>query len=290
MKGFHGSSRRHFIWLASMSSAVAAFGGLGRKSLAQQPSLAPKPINPKVLHLPQNTQLLLRDIKLANPNDPTALSKSRKIAPEELEAAFTKLNDAFLFDQSSGKLTRNSAVQLNADEEKTVQQLLDGYQRRLQAGEVKLRRGSNRLFIPLTTEPEEERRGSVKVISPDRVKSVEKPSQTMPVLVPESDNIHAIHADNYLLAAGCGWQWWRSYHWWGVRISFNKTAVNWIASGAAGASAVLAAMGITGWLAAVVGALAGILKAISNENGIRIYVTWVGASWATPKPTSSGGC
>jgi len=158
MKYSRSNSRRNFIWMVGISSLGAALGGLSRKSLAQQPPIInPSSPNPNSFRLPQNTQLLLRDIKLANPNDPTSLSRSRQIAPEILESAFDKLNDAFSFNPSSGQLTRNPAVRLNSDEEQVVQQILAGYERQVQAGEIKLRRGINQRFIPLPAEPEESR-------------------------------------------------------------------------------------------------------------------------------------
>lgn len=301
MKNFRFTSRRHFIWMASMSSILATVSGFSRKSLAQQSPIVPGSINrvpgtlnQRVFRLPANSQLLLRDIKLANPNDLTALSRSRKVSPEELEAAFTKLNDAFTFNQTSGQLTRNPLVQLNADEEQTVQQLLKGYQRQVQAGEIKLRRGANRLFVPLPDEPEVVRQGSITQISNDQIKAFEKRSKQtsldFSLSSPAFDtNAYPASTDSYLLA-GCGWQWWRSTHWWGIRFSLNKTAVNWLTSGAASVSAILGAMGISGIVAAAIGALAGILKAVSNNNGVRIYITWIGLPWATSKPTSSGGC
>jgi hypothetical protein len=282
--------------MVGISSLGAALGGLSRKSLAQQPPIInPSSPNPKSFRLPQNTQLLLRDIKLANPNDPTSLSRSRKVAPEILESAFEKLNDAFSFNPSSGQLTRNPAVRLNSDEEQVVQQILTGYQRQVQAGEIKLRRGTNQRFIPLPAEPEESRQGLVTEIPQPNVKSTEKLAKQQEILglsplSPFDTNSKPVGSDGYLLAQGCGWQWWRKTYWWGIRLSFNKTAVNLIAGAAGGAAAVLAGMGITGIAAAAVGAFGAGLKALSNENGIRIYITWLGAAWALPKPTSSGGC
>ncbi|AFZ11958.1 hypothetical protein Cri9333_1044 [Crinalium epipsammum PCC 9333] len=310
MKYSRFNSRRNFIWMVGISSLGAALGGLSRKSLAQRPPIVnPISPNPRSFRLAPNTQVLLRDIKLANPNDLTSLSKSRRVAPEVLDSAFDKLNEAFSFNPSSGQLTRNPAVRLSSDEEEVVQQILAGYQGQVQAGEIKLRRGTNQKFIPLTAEPEESRQGSVRqIIRPNteilqpnteilrpNFKSTEKLAKPEEILglstfSPFDTNSKPVGSDSYLLAQGCGWQWWRKFYWWGVRLSFNRTAVNWIAGAAGGAASVLAAMGITGIAAVIVGAIGAGLKALSNNNGIRIYITWAGVSWALPKPTSSGGC
>ena len=245
--------------------------------------------------LSQNTQVLLRELKSADPKDPISqsrLSKEGKIPFAEVDAAFEKLNDAFSFNPSTGQLARNSAVNLSSDEEQVVQQLLAGYQRQLQAGEIKLRRGTNQQFVPLTAEPEEDHQGVVTRTPAEQftAQNPEDPS----LLASKSDtnsDLASIDSDfNTLLAQGCGWQWWRKKYWWGVRISFNRTAVNWLASGGAAASGILAAMGIGGIAAVVIAAIVAVLKAIANDNGIRIYITWTGVWWATPKPTSSGGC
>lgn len=114
-----------------------------------------------VNRLPQNTQVLLRELKTTEPGKSISLSNFGKVAPAEVEAAFDKLNDAFSFDPSTGQLARNAAVELSSDEEQVVQQLLAGYQRQLQVGAVKLRRGSNQQFVPLTVEPEEDHQGVV---------------------------------------------------------------------------------------------------------------------------------
>lgn len=303
MKNFRFTSRRKFILVASMSSVLGVLGSLSRKALAQpSPVSVPKPnisvpgsVTPKTFRLPQNTQLLLRDIKRANPSDPASLSRSREVSPEELESSFDKLNDAFSFNPSSGKLTRNSAVRLDSDEERIVQQILVGYQRQVQAGEIKLRRGANQRLIPLPAEPEIERQGVVTQIPQNQVKSTEKLSkyQKLSDLSPLSwfaPSLSSSGTDAYLVAQGCSWVWWRKTYWWGIRISLNRTAVDWIASGAGTVAAILAAMGITGIGAVAIGAAAGILKAFSNDNGVRIYVTWTGVSWLLPKPTPSRGC
>jgi hypothetical protein len=239
--------------------------------------------------LPQNTQVILTEMKSADPKDPTSqsrLSKSGKIPPAEVDAAFDKLNDAFSFNPSTGQLARNSAVDLSSDEEQVVRQLLAGYQTQLQAGEIKLRRGTNQQFVSLTAEPEEDHQG-VLTRTPVEQFTAQNPSDPSVI----DSNLGSIDSDfNTLLAQGCGWQWWRKKHWWGVRISFNRTAVNWLASGGAAASGILAAMGIGGIAAIVIAAIVALLKAIANENGIRIYITWAGVWWATPKPTPSGGC
>ena len=247
---------------------------------------------PTLNRLPQNTQVLLRELKSADPKNPISLSKSGKLAPAELEAAFDKLNDVFSFNPSTGQLARNAEVQLSSDEEQVVQQLLAGYQRQMKAGEIKLRRDSKQQFVSLIAEPEEDHQGAV-TRTPIEQFTAQNPSEAS-LLAPESNadsNRFSIDsALNALLAQGCGWQWWRKKYWWGYRISFNKTAVNWLASGGAAASGILAAMGIGGIAAAVIAAIVAALKAIANQNGIRIYITWAGVWWATPKPTSSGGC
>lgn len=300
MKNLRFFNRRKFIWMSGIGSAAAVLASFDKSSTAQQtPRTPPKQIpgttaNLRALRLSQNTQLLLRDLRSADSKEPTFLSKSRKISPELLEESFTKLNDAFKFDQTSGRLSRNPAVQLSSDEERIVQQILMGYQRQVQAGEIKLRRGANQLFVPFANEPEIERQGSVTQLSREQIKSLEKLSKQslldFSVLSPGFETpSNPINADHYLLA-GCGWQWWRKAYWWGIRFSLNRTAVNWLTSGAASVSAILGAMGVSGIVAAAVAALAGILKAVSNENGVRIYITWVGVPWATSKPTSSGGC
>lgn len=230
--------------------------------------------------LSRNTQVLLQELKTTGPRNPISLSQFGKVAPADVEAAFEKLNELFSFNPSTGELARNTAIQLSSDEEQVAQQLLAGYQRQVQTGEITLRRGTNQQFVPLIAEPEEDYQGAVTQTSEEMA---QKPADSS-LVAPGSGDLDA------LLAQGCGWQWWRKKYWWGVRISFNRTAVNWLASGGAAASAILAAMGIGGIAAAVIAAVVGALKAIANENGIRIYITWAGIWWATPKPTSSGGC
>jgi hypothetical protein len=231
--------------------------------------------------LPQNTQVILQELKSAELNNPISLSKSLKLDPVAVETEFDNLNNVFSFNSSTGELARNAAIQLSADEEAVVQRLLAGYQRQLNTGEIKLRRGANQEFVPLTAETEEEYQGVVTRSSVE---------QLAPELASESHRATIDTDLNALLAQGCGWQWWKKKYWWGVRISLNRTAVNWLTSGGAAAASILAAMGIGGIAATVIALIVGALKAIANDNGIRIYITWVGAWWATPKPTSSGGC
>jgi hypothetical protein len=298
LNDFRFSNRRNFLWLAGMSSVAAAFGGLSRKSLAQRPPAtvpnpnvqAPGAVTPQNLRLPQNTQILLRNIRLANPSDPAALSRSGQVAPEQLDSAFERLNDAFSFDPASGALARNPAVRLNPDEEQVVQRLLVGYQRQVQAGEVKLRRDANQRFVPLTAEPEVEFRGAVTATPQAKANSQQKALPSSTSFSEFDTNSNSSNADSYLVAQGCPWQWWRKRYWWGYRISFNKTAVNWLSGSAGSAAAILAAMGITGVAAVAIGIAAAVLKAFSNDNGVRIYITWLGAWWLMPKPTPSGGC
>ncbi len=245
---------------------------------------------PTLNRLPQNTQVLLRELKTAEPGKPISLSKFGKVAPAEVEAAFDKLNDAFSFDPSTGQLARNAAVELSSDEEQVVQQLLVGYQRQLQVGAVKLRRGSNQQFVPLTAEPEEDHQGVVTQTPVEQFTAQNPSDPSLLALETDADLASTDSNLNALLAQGCGWQWWRKKYWWGVRISFNRTAVNWLASAGGAAAGILAAMGIGGIAATVIAVIVGALKAIANNNGIRIYITWAGVWWATPKPTSSGGC
>lgn len=240
--------------------------------------------------LSQNTQILLQELKTAEPKKTISLSKFGKVTPAEIEAAFDKLNEAFSFDPSTGQLAKDATVELSSDQEQVVQQLLAGYQRQLQVGEVKLRRGSNQRFVPLTDEPEEEHQGVV-TRTPVEQFAAQNPSDPSLLALETEANLAGVNNDfNTLLAQGCGWQWWRKRYWWGYRISFNRTAVNWLASGGTAAAGILAAMGIGGIAATVIAAIVGALKAIANDNGIRIYITWAGVWWATPKPTSSGGC
>jgi hypothetical protein len=230
--------------------------------------------------LSQTTQALLRELKSAKPNS-SVFATSGKVPAAELEAAFEKLNDAFSFNPATGEVTKNAAMQLSADEERVVQQLLGGYQRQVQEGKIVLQRGANKQFVSLTDEPEEDRQGLVTQPSAEKSTAQDAPAEA--TLAVDSTL-------NTLVAQGCGWQWWRKKYWWGVRISFNKTAVNWLASGGSAAAGILAAMGIGGIAATVIALIVGALKAIANDNGIRIYITWAGIWWATPKPTSSGGC
>ncbi|GAP99810.1 hypothetical protein [Leptolyngbya sp. NIES-2104] len=235
---------------------------------------------PTLNRLPQSTQSLLQALKAAEPNQPISLSRFGKVAPAEVEAAFDNLNQAFSFDPATGQVARSAGVELSSDEEQVVQQLLGGYQRQLQAGAIKLRRGTNQRFVPLPDEPEEEHQGVVTKAPADAS-----------LLAPETDAERTMSSDlNSLVAQGCGWQWWRKKYWWGVRISFNRTAVNWLASAGGAAAGILASMGIGGIAATVIALIVGALKAIANDNGIRIYITWAGIWWATPKPTPSGGC
>lgn len=234
--------------------------------------------------LSQTTQVLLRELKSAKPNS-SVFATSGKVPAAEIEAAFEKLNDAFSFDPATGEVTKNAAMQLSADEERVVQQLLGGYQRQVQEGQIVLQRGANKQFVPLTDEPEEDRQGLVTRTLAEKSTAQDAPAAS------ETEATLAVDSTlNTLVAQGCGWQWWRKKYWWGVRISFNKTAVNWLASGGSAAAGILAAMGIGGIAATVIGLIVGALKAIANDNGIRIYITWAGVWWATPKPTSSGGC
>lgn len=241
-----------------------------------------------VNQLPRSTQALLQTLKTAERTKPISLDRFGKVASAEIEAAFEQLNEAFSFDPSNGQVARSTAIALSADQEQVVQQLLNGYQRQVQSGEIQLRREANQRFVPLTAEPEEEHQGVVTRISEQFTAQNSDSLQ----LAPDTEaNLAAVNTElNALVAQGCGWQWWRKKYWWGVRISFNRTAVNWLAGAGAGASAVLAAMGIGGIAATVIAIIVAALKAIANDNGIRIYITWAGVWWATPKPTSSGGC
>jgi hypothetical protein len=245
---------------------------------------------PELTRLSQTTQVLLRELKSAKPNSSISSGTLGKVAPAELEAAFEKLNDAFSFNPATGEVTKNAAMQLSAEEQQVVQQLLDGYHRQVKEGKIALQRGTNQRFVSLADEPEEDRQGVVKRTLTEQ-STTQDPSAAMAANSETEATFSSIDSTlDTLLAQGCGWQWWRKTHWWGIRISFNKTAVNWLASGGAAASGILASMGIGGIAATVIAVIVGALKAIANENGIRIYITWVGIWWATPKPTSSGGC
>lgn len=244
---------------------------------------------PELNRLSQTSQVLLRELKSAKPNSSISSATLGKVAPAEIEAAFEKLNDAFSFNPSTGEVTKNAAIQLSAEEEQVVQQLLGGYQRQVKEGQIVLQRAANQRFVSLTDEPEEDRQGVVTRSLAEQSKPQNAPASV--AATAETDATLAIDsALDTLLAQGCGWQWWRKKYWWGLRISFNKTAVNWLVSGGAAASGILAAMGIGGIAATAIALIIGALKAIANENGIRIYITWAGIWWATPKPTSSGGC
>ena len=282
MRNLRLFNRRKFVWLVGLGSLSTVVSGFGERSIALPRA---EIVNPNAVRLHGDAQLLLREINSTGARDATVLSRFKKFTAVQVEESFTKLNDAFSFDQISGKLTRNPAIKLDVQEERTVQQLLDGYEKQLQAGEITLRRSSKRLFIPLTSEPETERSGVVPTLVRDQIKSFNK------VISLDSNNSSdLLDPDRSLIAAGCGWRWWKSTRWWGIRLTLNKGAVNWLTSGATTVSAILAAMGLGGLVASAIIALAGILKRFSNAYGIRIYIPWIAIPWVTGNPDPSGSC
>lgn len=225
----------------------------------------------KILRPTEQVQSVLNSLEKANLSDPASLSESTQLTPLEIDAAFEKFNDLFSFDQSSGQLNRNRAVLLNPDEEQVVQQLLHAYDSHRETNEIQLERRPDGLFIPLTEVAEETRQGLANSPTQDKL-----PNES--ALEPD---ITSKQMSDSILAQRCTWRWTKKWYWWGVRISLNRCGCDYIIGAGSAISVVLAAMGITGWIAAAIRIVVGILKAFCNSNGVRIYITWAGGVWVT---------
>ena len=82
----------------------------------------------------------------------------------------------------------------------------------------------------------------------------------------------------------CTWQWWLKTHWWGLRLSLNHCAVEWVTSGGSALSAALASFGLPAAAAVVLQIAVGVLKFFDKGHGVRIYFVWSGQFWVTTKP------
>lgn len=296
--------RRQFIQLMGIGSAVVALGDWGRKSLAasvqQNPGVifGPPKVSPELLVPPEETvQLLLNELETAKFGD--ILSSDRflngKVSPvnslsigesvnttteavqvrnslfskeianktfEEVDAVLESLNQVFYFDQNSGQLTKNPSIALTTGQDNVVQQLVNGFNQQLKIKEISLKRQSDNLFVPVSAESE------LTFTQESLVEGV-KGGATL-----EEDFLLGSSAQ-----LSCNWQWSRRLYWWGMRVTINRCALDRIRlliGGGATAAGIASAFGFPLLVAAALVAVVAILDYFSNDNGVRIYITWVG--------------
>jgi len=149
------------------------------------------------------------------------------------------------------RLTITAGDSLSPQDGATCQQIIDGFNERLKAGEIRLARGPNGRLMPAPAEGER----------------IENEGMTNP----------------------CQWYWKLKYYWWGVRLGLNHCAVNWL-SDTATVGAAISAFGLPPWIGMILRAIAMTLKVFDRGCGVRVYITWGGVSWLTPRPTSVKHC
>lgn len=209
--------------------------------------------------MPLTLQQLLAELGQARPGQPAQTPLITAASPDEVEAAFQALDGLFAFtrfgaDGRPSGLRPNPAVTLNQAETRVVEQLVDGADRHLRAGHVRLMRAPNREFVLASMEPE-----------------VEDTAEASAAAMPAG-----------AMAAACKMRKWLKWRWWGLRLTLNHCSVTVIAKAGAALSAVIASLGLPAIAATVIAAAAGLLTAVDQGEGVRIYITWAGAFWMKP--------
>ena len=179
-----------------------------------------------------------------------------EVGPTEGDDLFDELHRCFVhrtwpLGQGGLRLTAPAEASLSQEDRVTCQKIIDGFNERLKAGEIRLARGPNGCLMPAPAEG-------------DRI---ENEGMTHP----------------------CHWYWKLKYYWWGIRLGLNHCAVKWLSDGASRAAAI-SAFGLPAWIGAILAAIAAVLKTFDRGCGVRLYVTWTGQSWITPRPLRVKRC
>lgn len=208
-------------------------------------------------------QKLISIVSSGAPSRPL-FEKPSTETPEEVNAAFDALDGIFTFNRFQNGLMVNEAVQLTEAETNFANKIVASFADNLRKGNLRFLRADNGVFVPATIEKEREGKG-VRFLT-------------------QSHTLQQGGNPVLLAAGGCTWQWWLKVRWWGVRVSLNHCAVEWVTSGASGLAAALAAFGLPAIASAVLGLAVGILKFFDKGLGVRIYFLWTGQFWVTSKP------
>jgi hypothetical protein len=174
---------------------------------------------------------LLDELGRAKPNVPI----ESRATPEDVDSAFEELSSAFSFNRwaGDGGLKLRPLSNLAPHHTAVATRLVTDFQKKIIAGHVRVQRAPNGTWVPVDAEAGGERQG-------------QRPNP-------------------------CTWRWWKKTHWWGIRLTLNHCAVEWLARGASDAAAALNAFGLARWITTVLSAIAALLPRFdAHDTGVRV--------------------